>query len=131
MNDISRLDAARSYAKAWNTLDASVLESMLDERIKLESQHVLTPLVGRDAVLDYLAAKMETIRKAGLSACVFAELGDVYGPDLQPCVIVAQGEIDRLEAVVLFKVSGAAITRIDICVVPDPHSAKRSGEYPD
>ena len=130
MNDISKLDAARFYARAWNTLDASVLESVLNDDVVMESQHVFEPLVGREAVLDYLTEKMETIQRSRSSVRIFAELGDVHGPDLQPCVIVAQGQIDRLEAVVLFKVSGATITRIDICVIPDPRSAKRSGEYP-
>jgi hypothetical protein len=45
--------------------------------------------------------------------------------------VLAQGEKENLVALVLAKVKGNLIERIDMCIVPAPQSAKRSGEYPN
>jgi hypothetical protein len=43
---------------------------------------------------------------------------------------MAQGFRDNLVATVLLKVADGRITRIDMCAVPPPTSAIRTGEYP-
>jgi hypothetical protein len=43
---------------------------------------------------------------------------------------MAQGDKDNLLAVVLAEVEDGLIKRLDLCGVPSPRSARRSGEYP-
>ena len=43
---------------------------------------------------------------------------------------MAQGGKDNLLAVVLAKVEDGKIKRLDLCGVPSPHSARRTGDYP-
>ena len=45
------------------------------------------------------------------------------------CVVIAQGEKNNFVATVLIKVEDHKIKRIDMCAVPSPHSAKRTGVY--
>ena len=52
-----------------------------------------------------------------------------YKPE-QPCVIMAQNNRDNLVALVLVKLEGQLIKRLDICITPSPKLAHRSGEYP-
>jgi hypothetical protein len=47
-----------------------------------------------------------------------------------PCVVLAQGDKENLVALVLAEVEGDLISRLDMCIVPTPQSAVRSGEYP-
>ena len=49
----------------------------------------------------------------------------------QPCVIMAQNNRDNLVALILVKLEGQLIKRLDLCIVPRPQTAKRSGEYPE
>jgi len=119
--------AAIAFAKAWNRLDYSLLESIFSDEIIYESQMVLKPLIGKKDVCEYLKRKMETINQLGDSTRVYAELGKVMG---LICVIVAQGTKDNLEATVLFKVRENRLLRIDICIVPHPSEAIRFGVYP-
>jgi hypothetical protein len=44
--------------------------------------------------------------------------------------VMAQGGKDNLLAVVLAKVEDGKIKRLDLCGVPSPHSARRTGDYP-
>ena len=121
--------ALRTYAKMMNTLNAECLEPLLADDFMYESQQVFQPLESKQAFLDYIRPKLQTIRQA--KATVFAEMGTVvaYGGN-QSCVILAQNDKTNLVGLVLAKTDGQLLKRIDLCIVPPPQAAKRSGEYP-
>jgi hypothetical protein len=121
--------ALRAYAKMLNTLNADCLEPLLADDFTYESQKVFQPLESKQAFLDYIRQKLKTIRQA--KATVFAEMGTVsaYGKN-QSCVILAQNERDNLVGLVLAKTDGNKLKRLDLCIVPPPNAAERSGQYP-
>jgi hypothetical protein len=112
-----------------NTLSVTPLEPLLADNFTYESQTVFSALESKQAFLDYIRPKLQTIQKAG--ATVFAEMGMVsaYGKH-QPCVVLAQNTKDNLVGLVLASVSDSKLSRLDLCIVPPPQSAERSGEYP-
>jgi hypothetical protein len=142
-SELSEAQFAREFACAWNVLDPERIIAHLAEDAVYESQNVLEPLRGREAIADYLRGKMATIR-AHPGATVRAELGyvgDQFGRRVslgfpgqmtgRPCVLVAQGASDKPEALVLLEIGGGQIRRIDLCsVVPEPSRATRTGVYP-
>ena len=127
--DLTKSEALRAYAKMMNTLSVTPLEPLLADNFTYESQTVFSALESKQAFLDYIRPKLETIQKAG--ATVFAEMGMVsaYGKH-QPCVVLAQNTKDNLVGLVLASVSDSKLSRLDLCIVPPPQSAERSGEYP-
>ncbi len=127
--DLTREQAALAYALAVNTSDTSHLEPLLAEDFRYASQWVFEEITSKADYLEYLRGKLQTMKHHRIR--VFAELGRVhaYGQE-QPCVVLAQGTPWDLEATALFQVAGGTITRIDLCAVPPPQSARRSGTYP-
>lgn len=123
---------AHAFAVAWNRLDISGLELLLAEDVHYASQNVFEELEGKDAVLEYLNAKIQTIRGATSNYKVYAELGETQSyPAGRPCVLLAQGDANNIGALVLFDVQEGKAKRIDLCTVaPHPSSARRTGEYP-
>jgi hypothetical protein len=121
--------ALRTYARMMNTLNAELLEPLLADDFTYESQHVFQPLESKQAFLDYIRPKLITIQQA--KATVFAEMGSVsaYGKK-QACVILAQNDRGNLVGLVLAKTDGNKLKRLDLCIVPPPQAANRSGEYP-
>lgn len=120
--------ALRAYAKMINTLDASHLTHLLAEDFHYASQWVFAEIESKVEYLEYITPKLETIRHSGTMA--WAEMGSLEVEIPGPCVVMAQDEKDNLIAVVLVKVEGGKIKRLDLCGAPSPHSAKRSGIYP-
>lgn len=120
--------ALRAYAAMMNTLDASHLGPLLAEDFHYASQWVLAEIESKQAYLDYIVPKLEAVRKSG--AAVWAEMGWLAREMPGPCVVLAQGARDDLVAVVLAKVEGGKIQRLDLCGAPSPHSARRTGDYP-
>ena len=53
---------------------------------------------------------------------------DAYGC-YQPCLVLAQHSKDNLLALVLAEVKANRLARLDLCLVPRPDCAERSGEY--
>jgi hypothetical protein len=53
-----------------------------------------------------------------------------YTDSLGPCVVMAQGSKENLLATVFVKVKDGYIKRLDMCIIPNPSVAIRSGEYP-
>lgn len=126
---LSVVDALRAYARAVNTLRADPLEPYLADDFVYESQMVFGALVGKEAFLDYFRGKLESIRSTGYRT--YAEMGRLPAPYPDRfCVVVAQKSRDNLVATVLVEVKDAKIARIDMCVVPPPFAAFRTGEYP-
>ena len=127
--ELTEYDALRAYARMMNTLSVEPLEPLLADDFTYESQYVFSALESKQEFLDYIRPKLQTIREA--DAPVFAEMGTVlaYGKR-QPCVVLAQDSKDSLVGLVLAKVSDGKLSRLDLCIVPSPQSAQRSGEYP-
>lgn len=131
---LSKLDAARAFARTWNNLSTSYLEPLLADDVHYSSQNVFDEIGNKRDFLAYLEGKMNTIRTSPEHA-VYAELGEtrkypMYQRPEEPCVIMAQGTKDNVLAIVLFTVDSKYISRIDMCTVaPIPTTAYRSGEY--
>lgn len=121
--------ALRAYATMMNTLDASCLEPLLADDFHYASQWVFAEIGTKSAFLEYVIQKLDAIRTSG--ATVWAEMGWLDSELPRPCVVMAQSEKDNLIAVALAKVGDGKIKRLDLCLVPPPHSARRTGEYPD
>ncbi len=125
---LSKEDALRAYAWMMNTLDASRLESLLAEDFHYASQWVFSEITSKAEYLAYITPKLEAIRRSGES--VWAEMGALDRELPGPCVVMAQGDREKLAAVVLATVEGDKIKRLDLCGAPSPHLAIRSGIYP-
>ena len=122
------VEALTAYAEMINTLDASRLEPLLADDFHYASQKVFHEMTSKAEYMEYIVGKLETFRGSGFE--VWAEMGELTYAFPGPCVVLAQGEREDLVAVLLAEVSGEYITRIDMCVVPPPESARRSGVYP-
>ena len=120
--------ALRGYASMMNALDSSKLEPLLSDDFHYASQMVLAEIESKQEYLDYINPKLEVVRASGTK--VWAEMAILTHSFPGPCVVLAQGDKENLVALVLAKVKGNQIERIDMCIVPTPQSAKRSGEYP-
>ncbi len=120
--------ALRAYATMMNTLDASQLEPLLADDFHYASQWVFAEIESKTDYVEYIVPKLDAIRKSGATA--WAEMGSLDQEFPGPCVVMAQGEKDNLIAVVLAKVEDGKIKRLDLCGVPSPHSAMRTGLYP-
>ena len=118
----------RAYASMMNALDSSKLESLLSDDFHYASQMVLAEIESKQEYLDYINPKLKVVRASGTK--VWAEMAILTHSFPGPCVVLAQGDKENLVALVLAKVKGDQIERIDMCIVPTPQSAKRSGEYP-
>lgn len=127
--ELTQTAALRAYAAMMNTLNIDMLEPLLADDFTYESQAVFSAITSKHEFLDYMQAKLETVKNA--KATVFAEMGMVlaYGA-YQPCVVLAQHTQDNLVALVLAKISAGKLERLDLCIVPLASSAERSGEYP-
>ncbi len=126
---LTEYDALEVYAKMLNRSDAKPLAGILADDFVYESQKVFQPLKTKQEFMDYIVPKLQTISRN--NANVYAEMGSVfaYGEE-RPCVILAQYEKSNLIGLAFAKVEGDKLTRIDLCVVPSPESAERSGYYP-
>jgi len=127
--ELTEVVALRAYAKMMNTLSMEPLESLLADDFTYEAQTVFQALESKQDFLEYIIPKLQAIRRS--NATVYAEMGTVlaYGKD-QPCVILAQNDKANLIALVLAKTHGSKLRRLDLCIVPPPQAAVRSGEYP-
>lgn len=120
--------ALRAYATMMNTLDLSCLEPLLADDFHYASQWVFAEIESKKAYLEYLAPKLDAIRKSG--SVVWAEMGALDREFPGPCVVMAQDKKDNLIALILVKVEDGKIKRLDMCGAPSPHSARRTGDYP-
>jgi len=127
--ELTEESALRTYAKMMNTLNSEPLEALLAEDFIYESQRVFQALETKQAFFDYMRPKLQTIARA--NAIVYAEMGTVlaYGKH-QPCIVLAQNEKSNRVELVLAKVEASKLKRLDLCIVPPPQAAQRSGEYP-
>lgn len=120
--------ALRAYATMINTLDVSHLEPLLADDFHYASQWVFDEIRSKEAYLDYIVPKLSLMR--GVGAQPWAEMGWLEREFPGPCVVLAQGDRENLLAVVLARVADGRIRRLDLCGVPSPCSARRTGDYP-
>lgn len=128
MTALSEEAALRAYAAMMNTLDVSKLKDLLADDFRYSSQWVFEEIESGRAYADYISEKLEAVRASG--AKVWAEMATLENELPGPCVVMAQGDKSNLVAVVLAKVEGQKLKRLDMCGAPSPHSARRTGEYP-
>ncbi|MGD8943639.1 MAG: hypothetical protein PVJ37_10255 [Desulfobacterales bacterium] len=132
---LEQREAAIILARAWNTLNASLLEPYVAKDIIFWSQQALPDMTGKNAVMAHLKAEMETIRRSPQER-IFAELGEtkpypLAPDDPEPCVVLARGDRNNIRALALLKLDCGKINSIGICSdAPHPSTAKRTGEYP-
>ena len=126
---LTELSALREYAKMINNLSTMFLVPMLASDFVYESQMVMEPLKSRSEFLNYMDSKLEMIAKNG--SIVFAEMGTIEAYfQLRPCVILAQDDKNNLTGTALAEVKSNELKRIDLCIIPPPETASRSGVYP-
>ena len=130
--ELNKSYALRAYATMINTLDASHIEPLLAEDFHYSSQMVFAELESKEAFLTYIRGKLKTIKKTGDFA--YAEMAEcpvgAYIDSIGPCVVVAQGSKENLRGTVFVKVKDGYIKHLDMCIIPIPSVAIRSGEYP-
>lgn len=120
--------ALTAYAQMMNSCDISNFEKLLAEDVVSTSQAVLTNITNKSDFVSYMQGKLQTIKQS--NATVYAELGEIQAYGHKDCVIVAQNTKDNLVAIVFITVGENQIKKIDLCEVPPPSQAKRTGIYP-
>ena len=126
--ELTKIEALRAYARMMNTLDSSHIEPLLSDNFHYASQWVFEEITTKQAFLAYIKPKLESISKSG--SCAYAEIAELLAYGGGPCVVMAQGTKDNLLATVLAEVEGGYVQRFDICQIPSPTAAARTGEYP-
>ena len=126
--ELTKSDALRAYARMMNTLDVSHIEPLLSENFHYASQWVFDEIASKQAFIDYISPKLESIAKSGGRG--YAEMAELKAYSGGPCVVMAQGSKDNLLATVLVEVENGKIKRLDMCQIPSPSATERSGEYP-
>ena len=125
---LTEIDALTAYAKALNTLSAEALWPLLAEDFEYGSQRVLADVTSKAVFRTYFSLKLANLRESRRP--VFAELGRITAYGHEHCVILAQGRKENLVRLAFADVTDGFIRRIDLCIVPDAHEARRSGFYP-
>lgn len=125
---LTKEDALRAYARMLHHLSVDYLEPLLAEDFHYASQKVFAEITSKEQYLDYMRGKLETIKRSGER--VWAELGELQAWPGGLCLVIAQGDKDNLVATVLVEVERQKIKRCDMRIIPEPQSAKRTGEYP-
>lgn len=127
---LTEYEALKAYAKMLNTLNTKHIEPLLADDFRFTSQQVWSDIVSKEEYLEYITAKLATLASKPENT-VFAEMAksnSVFGD--RPCIVAAQGTKDNLVATILCKVNGAKLVEVDMCIIPTPESAVRSGFYP-
>lgn len=121
-------NALEAYARMINTLNSSEFEQLISDEFCYESQAVITPLKSKSEFIDYIQPKLDGIKSSNIK--VYAEMGqmDAYGQ--RECVLIASESKDNLIATVYAHVENNKITRIDLCLIPDPTRVNRINIYP-
>ena len=126
---LTKIDALKAYARMMHHLSADYLAPLLAEDFHYASQWVFEEIESKQQYLDYIRPKLEAIKESGNR--VWAELAELQAYPGGPCLVISQGDKDNISATVLAEVEGNTIKRLDMCFVPSPDRARRSGEYPE
>lgn len=122
---LSNTDALRAYASMLNSLDAKDFAPLLADDCHYESQSVFSEIRSKQEYFHYISRQLQAMKSSGKR--VWAELGNCFWG---PCVVLAEDEQDNLIATLVVEVEGDKIIRMDLCGVPSPYLASRTGEYP-
>jgi hypothetical protein len=122
-----------NLAKCWNTLDTGFIEDELAEDVVYESQWVFQPMHSKVKLLSHLNLKFQAIKESMQSEVmnVSAEIALLPSMSDRPCIVLTQMTAKGLrQATVLVQIRNKAISRIDVCCIPNPSEAKLTGEFP-
>lgn len=120
--------AANFFAVAWNKLDAGIIKELLSEDVEYVLVSKNQSLKGRKDLLNYLQRNMNRIKKAPIEYEIFAEIAETM--DDRQCVLLAQGNVDKIINAVFFTVEKGKITKIEIDKYDPEVVVWRSGTYP-
>lgn len=126
--ELTTKQALTAYAEMMNSCDSSNFEKLLADDLVSTSQAVLTDITSKAEFVTYIRGKLQTIKQS--NATVYAELGELNAYGHSECVVIAQGNKDNLVATAFITVKDNKVKQIDLCSVPPPSQAKRSGIYP-
>ena len=126
---MTKADALHAYASMMNTLELKHLEPSLADNFHYSSQWVFAEITSKQEFIDYARQKLAVIAESGSKA--YAELAEIKDTHtVVSCVVVAQNSKENLVGTVFAEVKDGFITRLDMCSVPPPTAAVRSGIYP-
>jgi hypothetical protein len=121
-------------AKAWNHQNASYIENLMDDGFKYTSQWVFEEMVGKEKYLEYIGAKFQKIREgiAQNGDTVEAEIGFCTQMEpAKPCIVLSQTSNGATHKVtILITALNGLIKSIGVCGIPEPESARLTGEVP-
>jgi hypothetical protein len=120
--------ALECYAQMLNTCDSAKFEELLSDDFRYTSQAVLSDITSKEEFIDYIRGKLKTIKSS--EKPVFAELGKLSAYGHSDCVVLAQGDKINLVATAFIEIENDKVSRVDMCFVPSPKQAKRTGIYP-
>ncbi len=120
--------AANFYAVAWNKLDVGIIKELLDENVEYILKKNNQSLKGRKDLLIYLQKNMNRIKKAPIQYEIYAEIAETF--DDKQCVLLAQGDVDKIKNAVFFTVEKGKITKIIVDKYDPEVVVWRSGNYP-
>lgn len=126
--EVTEEEGLRAYARMMNHLSVDYLAPLLADDFQYESQWVFSPISSKADYLNYITPKLETLKRSG--SRVWAEMAELHGHPNRPCLVLAQGDKNNLVATLLMDVAQGKVRRADLCLVPPPESAARTGEYP-
>lgn len=116
--------ATLRYGSAVESLNIEPLRDLLSETVIYESQRVLNPLVGRDAVIDYLQGKFQALTAANIAYNFVGGVVDLPSGQNTPCLIILRDGA-REGLVVLTLDDADEVSRVDlISVAPRPQEAR-------
>ncbi|MDQ0319685.1 hypothetical protein QO002_001823 [Pararhizobium capsulatum DSM 1112] len=121
-------DALRAYARMLNTCDLEPLSPFLSDDFRYTSQMVLTSIGSKADFLTYMREKLDVIR--GRDDRPVAEMGYLPAMFNRPCLVLSERDSNTAICTVLTEVSNQKLVQIDLCLIPTPGSAKRTGERP-
>ncbi len=121
-------NALEAYARMINTLNSSEFEQLISDEFCYESQAVIAPLKSKSEFIDYIRPKLVGIKSSKIK--VYAEMGQIDAYGQKECVLIAEESKDNLIATVYAQVENHKITRINLCLVPDPTLVNRTNIYP-
>ena len=128
MGSLTELEALECYAQMLNTCDSTEFEKLLADEFCSTSQAVLSDITSKDDFVGYIREKLKTIKSS--ENRVFAELGRLSAYGHSDCVVLAQGDKINLVATAFITIEEGKVSKLDLCVVPPPQQAKRTGIYP-
>jgi len=118
-NHFSKAEILKIYAACWNSLDSSKLKIFLHEEVEYNSMWVFETIVGKQAFIDYLSGKLNTLKLQKANTKIVAKLSmssEWTSHVLVPCLVITQQfQNGTTQKVSLFiEVDNGLITHINL-----------------